>query len=293
MDKNVGVLFIGGDKRHCIAENYLYDLGFDTALCMNEHLGFAKGATYGDWQHALRERNIIIFPLPMNKQHLFLNASCCNQQSVTLLEIIQYIQPNSLILGGKIPSEVCSLLDEKGIKYVDYYNEELQIANALPTAEGAIGIALCEMPITLSDANALIVGYGRIAKVLAEKLRLLGAHVTVAARKNTDIVTAKVYGYDTICIQNGIPAINKPIDVIFNTVPVCLFGREELANFDENTLYIELASAPYGIDTKEATRRKIRIIMAQSLPGKYSPITAGKILAETVVRILQKEEHLP
>jgi dipicolinate synthase subunit A len=210
-----------------------------------------------------------------------------------LSELIQYIQPNSLILGGKISLEICSLLSEKGIKYIDYYNEELQIANALPTAEGAIGLALCEMPITISDANVLIVGYGRIAKVLAFKLKLLGAHVTVAARKNTDLVTAKTYGYDVICIQDGFPATDRHIDVIFNTVPACLFGREELKNFDWNTLYIELASAPYGINAQEAERLKIRVIMAQSLPGKYSPVTAGKILAETIVRILEKEENLP
>ena len=293
MDKNVGVLCIGGDKRHCIAENYLYDLGFDTALCLNDHLESAKGATYENWHQALSERNIIVFPLPITQQHLFLNAPCGDQQPITLLEIFQYIQPNSLILGGKIPSEISFWLDEKGIKYVDYYNEELQIANALPTAEGALGIALCEMPITLSGANVLVVGYGRIAKVLADKLRLLGSRVTVAARKSTDLVTAMTYGYDTLCIQNGIPVIKEPIDVIFNTVPACLFGRKELAYFNENTLYIELASAPYGIDTKEAARRKIRVIMAQSLPGKYSPVTAGKILAETVVRILQKEDQLP
>ncbi len=60
--------------------------------------------------------------------------------------------------------------------------EELAVANAVPTAEGAIQIALEELPITLHGARALVIGYGRLGKALAQRLDGLGARVTVAAR---------------------------------------------------------------------------------------------------------------
>ena len=236
----------------------------------------------------------MIFPLPMTKEGIYLNTSLCSKEPINLVDMIDHIKEKSLVLGGKIPSEIRDMFTEKKIRFIDYYTDELQIENALPTAEGAIGIALYELPVMLSGSNAMVVGYGRIGKVLALKLQLLGANVTVAARKSSDLAYAKAYGYHTMGIQNGLSCEQlHHFDVIFNTVPVCLFGREELSYMNENTLFIDLASFPYGINLEEATRRKIRVIQAQSLPGKFSPVSAGRILAETVVRILEKEEIEP
>lgn len=291
MKKNIGVLWIGGDRRQLVAENSLYELGWNTSVCLNGEKSLAKGKQYENWQLALQENKVLIFPLPMAKDRIYLNLS---PNKILLSDIIRHIQPDSLVLGGNISPEVCDMLNKKGIRFIDYYGDELQIRNALPTAEGAIGIAICEMPVMLSGARALVVGYGRIGKILALKLQLLGATVTVAARKPTDIALAKANGHETISIQEGIAQTRfYGFDVIFNTVPVRLFGGEILSILDKEALFIDLASFPYGIDPEAASKYAIRVIRAQSLPGKYSPISAGKILAETVVRILTKEDTTP
>lgn len=44
--------------------------------------------------------------------------------------------------------------------------EELAIANSVPTAEGAIQLAMEELPITISGARCLITGYGRVGQAL-------------------------------------------------------------------------------------------------------------------------------
>jgi len=291
MEKSIGALWIGGDKRQIVAENVMNELGWNTAVCLNSEIDLAKGKQYENLWLALKENKIILFPLPITKDGVFLN---CAMRKLALEDIFDRLQSDALVLGGNIPETVCCLLKQKGIRFIDYYNEELQIGNALLTAEGAVGIALCEMPITLSGANCFVVGYGRIGKILALKLQLLGANVTVGARKPTDLAFAKAYGYETLCIQDGIPSNRLPqFDVIFNTVPVRLFDGNVLKAMNKRALYIELASFPYGIDPEKAVAHEIRLIQAGGLPGKYAPISAGQILAENVVRILSKEDIAP
>lgn len=61
--------------------------------------------------------------------------------------------------------------------------EELCLANAVPTAEGAIQIAMEETARTLHGASALVVGYGRIGMALAPRLRALGMQTEICARR--------------------------------------------------------------------------------------------------------------
>ena len=50
----------------------------------------------------------------------------------------------------------------------------------MPTAEGAIQLAMEELPITLHGARVLVIGYGRLGRVLADRLAGLKARVSVA-----------------------------------------------------------------------------------------------------------------
>ena len=211
----------------------------------------------------------------------------CAVQKLALTDIFDHIGHDSLILGGNIPEAVCHALKGKGIRFIDYYNEELQIGNALLTAEGAVGIALCEMPITLSGANCFVVGYGRIGKILALKLQLLGANVTVGARKPTDLAFAKPYGHETLCIQNGIPSNHLPqFDIIFNTVPERVFASEHIKRMKKNAVYFELASSPYGADKTLFSAYGIKHIDGSSLPGRFVPYSAGKKIAKTIEKLI-------
>ncbi len=290
MEKKIEILWLGGDKRQIIAENVMHDMGWNTAVCANRDIAMARGKQYGDSLTALSTSKVIVFPLPVDKDTLYLNGS----NEISLSDILDLIKPSSLVFGGKIPPDICVRLTEKNIRYIDYYTDEFQIRNALPSAEGAIGVALCEMPITLSGSQCFVVGYGRIGKLLALKLQLLGANVIVGARKPTDLAFASVNGHKPLSIADGIPC--RPLtsfDAIFNTAPIRLFDRERVRAMRKETLYFELASAPYGIDFEAAEELGLRVIRAEGLPGKYSPISAGKILAESVVHILSKEGITP
>ena len=67
---------------------------------------------------------------------------------------------------------------------MDYFaREELTIRNAIPTAEGCLGILLRQRKRTLWGSGVLVTGFGPVGQALGPRLAALGADVTIAARR--------------------------------------------------------------------------------------------------------------
>jgi len=76
-------------------------------------------------------------------------------------------------------------------------------------------------------------------------------------------------------------SLNK-YKIIINTVPMLIFKQEELKNIKSDTLIIDLASKPGGIDFNAAKYMGLKTIHALSLPGKYSPQTAAEFIENAI-----------
>ncbi len=160
-------------------------------------------------------------------------------------------------------------------------------SDAVPTAEGAIAIAVDRLPFTLYGSECIVTGFGRIAKVLVRLLTAFGAHVTVSVRKQSDLAWAKIYGADAVKIS-GLPKAAKNADVIFNTVPAVLFDKRTLQVLKKDCLVIDLASKPGGVDFDAAKELSLNTVWALSLPGKSAPVSAGAIIKDTIGNILSE-----
>ena len=160
-------------------------------------------------------------------------------------------------------------------------------ANALPTAEGAIQIAMEELPITLHGARALVIGYGRLGRALAPRLAGLGARVSVAARKYADLAWAESFGFGTEHTGQLRPWLCG-YDLVVNTVPARVLGEAELAELRPDCLVIDLASKPGGVDLDAAARLGKKVVWALSLPGKVAPVTAGRAIRTAIYNILSE-----
>ena len=142
-----------------------------------------------------------------------------------------------------------------------------------------------ELPITLQDARVLVIGYGRLGKVLARQLHGLGARVTVAARNPADRAWVRAWGYGDVP-SDHLASHTGGFDLICNTVPVCLLDREALSGVTPGCLIIDLASKPGGVDFAAAGELGITVIWALSLPGKVAPVTAGKAIRSAIYNIM-------
>jgi dipicolinate synthase subunit A len=163
--------------------------------------------------------------------------------------------------------------------------EEFQILNAVITAEGALGLAMNEMPVTLHGCNALVIGYGRIGKLLSAGLAALGANVTAAARKSEDFAWIKALGYGSVNTLELSGTLHG-YDVVFNTVPSRILTSNRLLELKPDCIVIDLASKPGGTDFKAARQINRRCLWALSLPGKCAPESAARIMRLVLEQIL-------
>ena len=243
--------FIGGDLRQIRVANLFYGeghevsvFGFDDPAGSGLNSGIKIAASLDD---ALPPADAVILPLPYTSGKGMVNVPLGKAQT-PVSDVFRKMLPGQIMFLGMADEKANALAQLFNIHIVDYFaREELSVRNAVPTAEGAIAIAINETPFTLHGSNCLILGFGRVGKALASPLSAMGAKVSVAARKQADLAWADNLGYKPVPFEN-LPAAAEAADIIFNTVPHTVLDARILRALPANCLVIDLASKPGGVD---------------------------------------------
>ena len=255
---------VGTDARQHAAAEALRQAGY--------HVVGAEGA--GNAQ-------IILLPMPMDADQ------------ADLARILRAARPGTLALGGRISEPVRAAARAAGVELVDYFaREELACLNAVPTAEGTLALLMQLREKTIWESPFLVLGYGRIGKALAGRLAALGGQVTVAARSAEQRAGARCAGHHAASMAQ-LPQLLPEFDAVINTVPAMVLGRAQLKKLPRGALVIDLASRPGGTDFAAAAALGLRAEHALSLPAKCAPQTAGALVAQTVLSILQERSAQP
>lgn len=281
------LLILGGDMRIVALANYFARDGFDVvAFGFGENVLFDGAVTRApDLDSALQESDIVIAGLPVTNDDITVRTPLYDGK-IYFYELFKKMRKNQWLMGGKITRKIQNLGTIYNIPIVDYFErEELTVLNAIPTAEGAIELAMRELPITIHGSSALILGFGRVGKVLARTLHALGAETYVEARKFEDLSWIKCYGYHGIYLPE-LPGKLGKFDMVFNTIPHEILTCEMLEKLRKDCLVVDLASPPGGVDFEAAQKLGIRAVSALSLPGKVAPQTAGEMIAHTIINII-------
>lgn len=266
MNKNKIILVAGGDLRQVyLAEilaktNKVYIIGFDKNIVPKGNLVLIESLLN------IAERvDYIILPLPASNDGVLVNTPYY-KQNIPLENLTSILTDDGIVFGGKISEMTKAVFSKNGIETIDYLErEEMTIMNAVPTAEGAIQIAMEELPTTIFGQKVLVTGFGRISKVLVKILNGLGANTNVTCRKYSDKAWAEIYGCRAIHLSQISENLND-YDIIFNTIPSIIFDKQKLLLLKKGCLVIDLASKPGGVDIEEAGNLGIKTIWALSLP---------------------------
>ncbi len=235
---------------------------------------------------AVKMVQVVIGPIPFSSDGININMPFSDGK-LSIREFMHNLNAKILI-AGTIAPDVYELANDEYIEIVDIMKrEELAVLNTIATAEGAIEIAIANTNKILHGSNVLVLGFGRIGKVLARKLAGLSTKVTCAARKEEDLAWIKAYGHKGINI-NQIDKNLSEFDVIINTVPQMILTAEKLEYVKQECLLIDLASNPGGIDKKVAKEKGLQLIWALALPGKVAPTTTAEFIKDTIYNILKE-----
>lgn len=285
---------LGGDQRQIYMLRELRNDGWQAAAW-----GLGEASTDADWRPAVLGAQAVLLPLPASEDGVRIRCPLQSGASLRFSVLLEALPPGVRLLGGRLPPLWLETAGARGIAVLDYMESEvLQLRNALPTAEGAILLAMQELPVTLHGLPVAVVGYGRIGALLAGKLRALGADVTVCARRESDRIRAGLQGMRAARILPGgageLPCtLPQGCRAVFNTVPCRILTEPVLARLPADCLLLELASAPGGFDPVCAARLGLRWLLAPALPGRLFPESAGAILAQTLSGLLRAGEAGP
>ena len=277
------ISIIGGDLRSVKLAEMLIEEGVEVFTYGLEESDLLEDNRCQSLEEAIEKSKIVLGPIPFTSNGNTINTPFSTKK-ILVSEFFENMHGKMLLVGG-IKQDIYEVCSQKDIKVIDILKrEELAVLNAISTAEGTIKIAIEETSKTLHGSNVLIMGFGRIGKILSNMLKGLGANVSCEARKNSDLAWIKAYGYKPIPLSDLKENLNK-FDIIINTIPYIVLDKEKLENVRNDALVIDLASNPGGVDRVAIKEKKIKFIWALSLPGKVAPITSAEFIKETLYNI--------
>ena len=284
--KKISVL--GGDLRSINLINLLakdFDIVYTYGLEKAENLKKSeKVVLCEDLNDLVYNTDILIAPIPFSKNNIDVYMPFSDSK-ITIQEIIAKMKSKKII-AGSIKNDVIKMAKDNFIDIIDIMkNESLAILNTIATAEGTIELIISNTDKILQGQKILVLGFGRVGKTLANKLKLLNCDVTCATVNDDESAWIRAYGYIAKNL-NDIDEDYMKFDVIINTIPSLILKKEKIIFFREDVLLIDLASEPGGVDKEYVKERDIRYIHALALPGKAAPYTSAEFIKEAIYQAI-------
>lgn len=237
-------------------------------------------------EEAINFSDNIVFAMPFQNDSEKV-ISTFSLEQIEFKEIIPLLK-NKNIFAGNLSEETINILEKQNTTIYNLNeNNEIKISNALITAEAAIGIIAADSNKTINGMEILVLGFGRLGKMVAKSFSSLNAKVTVEARKDSDLAWINAYGYNALNLENLTENIHK-YDIIINTVPFMLLDKERIEKLKKDVFVLDLADER-GIDTKEARKRNIKNLWALSLPAKNAPYSYAESIKNVMETILERK----
>jgi dipicolinate synthase subunit A len=287
----VQVVFVGGDARHLEIIQKFIDMdaivvlvGYDRL--QNQFDGISREKLNNE---VLKRADALILPAVGTDDNGDVETIYSNENLVLNTQHVGSLLKHTKIYTGMAKSYLKKICSEHKIELVELFNrDDVAIYNSIPTAEGALMMAIQHTDITIHASHCMVVGFGRTGFTLARMLKMIGAEVKVGVLTDDHYARAMEMGLHPFYTKELRDQVLNT-DIIFNTVPDLIITPHVIAHIPHRTVIIDLASKPGGTDFRFAEKRGIKAILAPSLPGLVAPKTAGLILANTLCQLLEEQ----
>lgn len=208
---------------------------------------------------------------------------CFSPQKKFVRSEILNINDKSIVFCGNLLAEQLDLFYQKQLSYHNLLQDEtFAFDNALLTAESALMLLIRNTDISIFDMNIAILGYGRLGKALATIFNRLGLNFDILSDNYYERSTARLNSKNTF-------DLNAPLnnyDAIINTIPAKILSFNRLNDTKKSCYILDLASFS-AAELCDVSSLGLTYDNALGLPGKYSPKSAGEILAQSILRVLE------
>lgn len=284
---NLKIALIGGSLREQIVADHLREKGFHIATYAMKDM---KSTDAGSVADCLKNASVLILPVRSNDKDCLIGGSSSECPVALNEKILSTMKDHAPIYCGIASDELRGMAKktEHPLYEVMEY-DDIAIPNAVLTAEGTLFYVMDRFSVGLRDLRVAVFGYGRVGKSCAELFSSVGAEVTVFCRRQSDWETGRENGID-MRYYGGTGVILPKADVLINTVPAVVVTEELMKQLKPKCCIIDLASYPGGVEPMPKGTYDLFSVMLPGIPGKYAPITAGRILAEYYEREIKKRK---
>jgi dipicolinate synthase subunit A len=279
------IVLVGGDRRHDYLGRRLAALGAQVWL-VRRRAPRRPGLTHtNDLPDALAGASVLICPMPpFGALGRVWSEDPEDVLTMSGREFGLLARP-SLVFAGSFPSALLLEARRAGCEAIALGDlDEVAILNSIPTAEGALLLALERTTVTLHGSPSLVLGYGRTGQTLGQVLAALGSVVTVVARRPESRARAIAGGCRT-CDFSDLAEAAEGCRFVFNTVPAMVLVGDVLSRLHPDAVVVDLASGQGGTDFSAAGTLGIAAVLAPSLPGRVAPETAAAYLSDIIARL--------
>ena len=288
--KGMDIAVLGGDARSLAMIEDLAASGAVVSVAGLPPDVIPAGVRYfSEPEACLAGVSAVILPVPGVSEKGYLYSPLVEQPLAFTEDLAARFPPGIPVFVGTAGPVLDKIASSSRLRLVELMKmDEVAILNSIPTAEGAVQMAMEMMPITIHGSCAFVLGFGRTGATLARLLGAMGARTMVAARRPEYLARITELGLIPVPFADLSHYLGEA-DVVFNTVPAQVLTGEVLDKVSPGTVIIDLASAPGGVDFQRAESIGVNAVLAPGLPGKVAPKTAGRILAKVIIRLLHEE----
>ncbi|WP_141432849.1 dipicolinic acid synthetase subunit A [Bacillus sp. 03113] len=287
----VTILLVGGDHRYIEVVKKLSQenakivlVGFDEIT-----LDFPNTSKLEIHQVDFRTLDAILLPVSGVNPDGSVEAPFSSKEVFLTKELVSQTPDHCVLYSGISTPFLDKLVAETNRRLVRIFDRsDVAILNSIPTAEGALMLAIQNTDFTIHGSNVMVLGFGRVGMTIARVFSAVGAKVAVCVRKAMDAARITEMGLVPIFLDELKENISK-MDIVINTIPRLVLSSNILAKAAEHTLILDLSSKPGGTDFEYAKKRNLKVIWALGLPGKIAPKTAGLIIGDVISKWLKDE----
>ncbi|XEC97160.1 dipicolinate synthase subunit DpsA [Paenibacillus tarimensis] len=288
------ILLLGGDARQLEVIRKLTELDASVSLTGFEGLHTPlDGAVHTELRDELLEKiDALILPVVGTDDEGGITAVFSDRPLKLMDEHISKLQKHCKVYTGMAKPYLRHLCERHDIQLIEILElDDVAIYNSIPTAEGAVMMAIQNTDITIHGSEAIVLGLGRTGLTLARTLQSLGANVKTGVRRKEHYARAYEMGLKPFYTKDLLHH-SANIDLLFNTIPTMIVTAQIIAKMPSRAVIIDLASKPGGTDFRFAEKRGIKALLAPGLPGIVAPKTAGRILADCLSRLIMDDFQL-
>lgn len=284
----VQVLLLGGDARQLEIIRRLTELDASVTVCGFDGLHSSlDGAVHAEFDEQLFDNvDALLLPAVGTDDQGVVPAVFSDRQMVLAGGHLSKLPKHCKVYAGMAKPYLRQLCEKHNIALIELFDrDDVAIYNSIPTAEGAIMMAIQNTDFTIHGSSSMVLGLGRTGFTLARTLQGLGSKVKVGVRRSEQFARASEMGFEPFFTGSLLQHVSN-IDLLFNTIPTMIVTAQIIANLPSRAVIIDLASKPGGTDFRFAEKRGIKAMLAPGLPGIVAPKTAGRIIADCLSQLI-------